>query len=287
MVEDRDTPRPTTIPMPQTVRIAVVGDITAPEFSTIREILGDACYTLALGDRLAASELDPTLIVCLQSWSDQYPSHEITALRRACPLARWIVVYGPWCDSDGRSRRVFEDAARIPVGEFPHRWELELNVTRGRTSSRRALPATAARDEIFLHSTQHTRTDSPVTTSLPVLAIVSPDRELRDMVSAIWQQSGGPITTIPTEASVILCDLDPWEGHLCAELRVHTVPILGWAGWPETIPPAEWRAAGIQEVLHKLASPATLQARIRTWGQRALAPATDDSTRLTLHTGDN
>lgn len=98
-------------------------------------------------EQLSSSDWQPDLVAVCQHWPDEFPPSDVDRLFRALPLARFVVYYGPWCASDGRTRSVWPLAVRIPVGEAENRLRRELEVLRGH---RPPLPLTASRDEIFL-----------------------------------------------------------------------------------------------------------------------------------------
>lgn len=88
----------------------------------------------------------PNLAIVLQHWPDEYPFSEVRGLLAAFPLARLMVVQGPWCLSEGRTRQHWPPATRVSCEEALPRLERELEVLAG---TRPPLPWTAGRDEIF------------------------------------------------------------------------------------------------------------------------------------------
>jgi len=100
-------------------------------------------------DRLSAAgrdDLSADLIVICQSWSDEFTASEVAGLLAAAPLARVLCVYGRWCDSDGRTRRHWPLAVRVPVADFARRLKHEITVLMTGTAP---LPWTATRTELF------------------------------------------------------------------------------------------------------------------------------------------
>ena len=98
-------------------------------------------------EQLSSSDWQPDLVLVCQHWPDEFPPSDVDRLFRAFPLARFVVCYGPWCASDGRTRSIWPLAVRVPVEEAENRLKRELQVLRG---ERPPLPLTASRDEIFL-----------------------------------------------------------------------------------------------------------------------------------------
>src|SRR6266478_2313160 len=94
--------------------------------------------------RLAGGEgWHPDLIVVLQSWSDQFSESDVHDLIAHCPLARIVCCFGPWCDSDGRTRSIWPLAVRVPVAAASTRLERELALLQHHQSASRPLPLTA------------------------------------------------------------------------------------------------------------------------------------------------
>jgi hypothetical protein len=94
----------------------------------------------------------PDLVVVCQHWPDEFTERDVRRLMVLYPLARVTCCYGPWCQSDGRSRDIWPLATRVPVCSAAGRIRRELDVLAGLC---RPLPLTASRDEVFLF-------DSPV-----------------------------------------------------------------------------------------------------------------------------
>jgi hypothetical protein len=129
----------------------MIGDTRSPELrhvdALLRTLFPDS--KLPRIERLAAAraaDLSADLIVACQSWSDEYTARDVATLLSAAPLARFLCVYGRWCDSDGRTRNVWPLAVRVPAAEFETRLRRELEVLQGTLPP---LPLTASRTEIF------------------------------------------------------------------------------------------------------------------------------------------
>jgi len=135
----------------------VLGDLFSPEMARVARrvepLARDGCDVRVfqnVPEVLAKSSADgwhPDLVIACQHWPDEYTANEVRQLLRGFPLARLICCYGPWCASDGRTRDVWPLSIRVSAACAPRRIDLELDVIAG---TRRPLPLTASRDEIFL-----------------------------------------------------------------------------------------------------------------------------------------
>jgi hypothetical protein len=137
--------------------VLVLGDLFSPDMQSVERRIEDlararcdvrvvADVTKALGDS-PAEDHHPDLVIICQHWPDQYTAGDVRRMLGAFPLARLICCYGPWCESDGRTRDVWPLAVRVPATFAGRRIDLELEVLSG---TREPLPLTASRDEIFL-----------------------------------------------------------------------------------------------------------------------------------------
>ena len=82
---------------------------------------------MQIGD-LSESGWHPDLVVAFESWPDQYSSAGVIRLLSLAPLARFVCVSGPWCESAGRTHAVWPLAVRVPVAGVK---ELTLEVEFG------------------------------------------------------------------------------------------------------------------------------------------------------------
>src|SRR5258708_1025798 len=78
----------------------------------LKDRVGQDCRWVSAKDvrslsREFANDEFPELIVVFQSWSDQYSASEVDELLAFAPLARVVVCYGAWCESDGRNRQIW------------------------------------------------------------------------------------------------------------------------------------------------------------------------------------
>ena len=136
-------------------RILLIGDAGSPPTRPALEALGrlapaeirSSASIIEAAERFSSGDWQPDLVVVCQHWPDEFPPSEVDRLFRAFPLARFVVCYGPWCASDGRTRSIWPLAVRVPADEAESRLKRELEVLRG---ERPPLPLTASRDEIFV-----------------------------------------------------------------------------------------------------------------------------------------
>ena len=174
----------------------------------VREYFTD--LTLALEAALRTNTI-PDLIVIVQSQPDEFSSTEIASLFAFAPLARVVVAYGAWCESDGRTRHAWPLAVRVSLPNAPARIEREwrlLNATPGIES----LPFSSSREEVF--AADHLAFEQAA--SPKTVLVISPDpayrRYLNELIAAAGHtvDAGHPPEAIST-TTAILFDADPWD----------------------------------------------------------------------------
>jgi hypothetical protein len=141
--------------MPAT--LLVIGDFFSPAMEPVRICIealvdGGCDARFAAGvpgtlERPADDAWFPDLVVVCQHWPDEFTERDVRRLVGLYPLARVTCCYGPWCESDARSRDIWPLSVRAPVRYAADRIRRELEVIAG---FGRPLPLTASRDEIFL-----------------------------------------------------------------------------------------------------------------------------------------
>lgn len=265
----------------------LLGSVSDPEFEGVVALLRG----VVLHQRLQEAETwhaarnlyppgrqPPELVVICQSWSDQFPAEEIHGLIAWLPFARIICCYGPWCDSDGRTRELWPLAVRISAAEavsvvgtalreLPSAGGLAAAVP---GSGRRApggdverLPLTASRAEIYA-----ARYGRPGAVSLQsqTLVVNSPDRPWREMIEKLILSHQGlvlkaepdSIPPLSRQPHWLIWDADPagparrqpldqWR-QACPGLRV-----LACVGFPRHDLTQSLRQQGIDVVWPKLA----------------------------------
>jgi hypothetical protein len=207
---------------------------------------------------LVAEGWHPELIVVCQSWSDQFSEGEVHELIALCPLARIVCCFGPWCDSDGRTRSIWPLAVRVPVAAAAGRLARELALLENRDAQRRSpVPLTASRSEIF-----ESEFGLSVARGRQSLAVVvfSPDRSWREMIESALRKAGFRIHDRDGAAhsDVIIFDADPWDAARAARLHAiraahREAPIVAAVGFPRGTMEAELLEAGADSVWFKLA----------------------------------
>jgi len=275
----------------------LLGSVSDPEFEGVVSLLRGAVLHQRLQEAetlRAARELyppgrqPPELVVICQTWSDQFPAEEIQGLIAWLPFARIICCYGPWCDSDGRTRDLWPLAVRISAAEAvtvvaaalcelpgaggltaaSGRWGLAPSA-----GGSGRLPLTASRAEIYA-----ARYSRPVAGTLQSVAVVvnSPDRAWREMMEKFVSSRQGEVLsaepdnlqTLSRQPHWLIWDADPagparrleldqWR-KACPRLRV-----LACVGFPRQDLAQSLRQQGIDGVWSKLAPLAELVELLR------------------------
>ncbi len=193
----------------------------------------------------------PDLIVVLQSWSDEYSSQEVNQLLAYAPLARLVVCYGAWCESDGRNRNIWPVSIRVPVWSaqfrIQHEWQSIQNPAIAPPH-----PLSASREEVFA-------VDRPLLQNwlgTKSIAIDSPDSAYQQFLQETLFATG--CTIVRDGATVLLFDADPWEESRIATLNARRADspnailiALVSSAMPNTV--AELQELGFDQIIHKLA----------------------------------
>lgn len=157
------------------------------------------------------SDLFPDLIIVLQSWSDEFSRKEIHQLLAFAPLARIVVCYGAWCESDGRNHSLWPQSVRVPLWAAPARIEQEWQLVQN-PGVVPAFPLSASREEVF--AADHTSIDRFANTFS--FLVDSPDPAYWQSVIEIMVQAGHEPDR--EQPDVILIDVDPWDESRAAAL---------------------------------------------------------------------
>jgi len=251
--------------MPSSPQLLLVGNLQQGESQQIADHLFEAfpaeCIRTAATieracRRIAEGEWLPDLIVVFQDWPEQFPRSAIERLIAAAPLARLVCCYGPWCDSDGRTRDFWPLAVRVPISVAQRRIERELALLRGESTC--LLPMTAGRDEIFGFDNDAAL---PRTGKSREIVVRSPDRAFRNCLEEALRLAGHRV--LPDEADhppahIVLWDIDPWDETSAAALAEYQqsqpeAAILALAGFPREHLTGELRSMGVRAVIPKLA----------------------------------
>ncbi len=162
--------------------VLLLGDGKAGEFRGIVEALGGlrptadvrpAADMAGLRQLVEGGAWHPDLIVVLQAWPDEFSGADVHELIVLCPLARIVGCFGPWCDSDGRTRSIWPLAVRVPAAAAADRLSRELALLEDRGAAPPALPLTASRTEVFESDFGQWRRGEPPQPARSV-AVISP-----------------------------------------------------------------------------------------------------------------
>jgi hypothetical protein len=246
--------------------VLLLGDLEAGDFQSILEVVhswnpaADVRATADLTELRQFTGADrwfPDLIVVLQSWPDQFSEADVHELFALCPLARVTCCFGPWCDSDGRTRSIWPLAVRVPAVAATHRLEQGLALLESRDSSRRALPLTASRAEIFESDFGHWEPDEPTERTV---AVISPDRRWKEMIGTALRKfclrNYAPHSGEQPE--IVIFDADPWDAERAISLGAirtshRTSQIIAAVGFPRLDVATALRDSGADRVWFKLA----------------------------------
>jgi hypothetical protein len=244
------------------MRVLLIGPSDEPLFAEIVASVHAAEGVSQIDAAASLVELDralkPDLILVLQRWPDEYPRQQILTLIDAYPLARLLVCYGPWCDSDGRTRDLWPHVVRVPLATAASRLSHELERLRKGASH---LPLTADRTEAYLPLAAPQ--NSPLTKPLSI-AVFSLDRALTDHLRDVLRTAGhSPVTADSDSPDVLLWDADPWTPSARMQLErlraTHPeVPCVALYGFLRRELTHELHSAGVVAVVPKLADNLTL-----------------------------
>lgn len=192
----------------------------------------------------------PDLIIVLQSWSDQYSRQDVSELMTFAPLARIVVCYGAWCESDGRNHAIWPQSVRVPLWAAKSRIEREWALI-GHAGDVSAIPLSASREEVFA-------ADHPaITIELERFDFMvdSPDSTYAQSVAEIMIAAGH--RNAKTLPNVVLFDVDPWGAMRIAALQIvreqfPTAVVVGLSSWASPSLEAELSELGIRRLLQKL-----------------------------------
>jgi DNA-binding NarL/FixJ family response regulator len=131
--------------------ILLIGDVAGPAFAPIQQQLVSAnarhAATLSAAlDLIDAESWSPDFVVIWQGFPDEYSRSQAEQLIGQLPLARWVVVFGPWCESIGRTEQLWPVAWSVPLRHADTRIQSELRQLQHGAAP---FPATMSRDETF------------------------------------------------------------------------------------------------------------------------------------------
>lgn len=192
------------------VSVLVIGAADRAEMSAVPawlQTVGDRADVRREDHLPHALDIAPDLVVVAQSWPDEFSSSEVSAAFGRWPLAQWVVCFGAWCESDGRTRTIWPIGLRVPSRAAASRLNHVWDIVTGRRIE--PLPITASRDEAFEFDL------SPAFDHrLPTSAFVSsPDPAIRNWLEA-FAKSNGTTDTVAfadelPDRGFVLWDVDP------------------------------------------------------------------------------
>ena len=242
--------------------VLLLGDLSPADLSPVEQAVRSLVPAEHLRTAVSAQEVEkiisdgwmPDVVVIGQNWSDEFPASDIQQLLSHFPLARWYCCFGPWCDSDGRSRDLWPLAIRIRAADAPARLRRDLT----NSGQRSPLPWTASRSEIFEEFVQG---GLPSGLRSLRVAVSSPDRAWRDLWLCALRRAGCQILSTDeiVRAQVVLWDADPWGESRAAELsslhgKLPQVKVLAAVGWYSDDLASDLRRHGATAVVCKLSS---------------------------------
>ncbi len=199
----------------------------------------------------------PDLIVVLQSWPDQFSETDVHDILALCPLARFVCCFGPWCDSDGRTRSIWPLAVRVPATASANRVVRELALLENGGALRRPLPLTASRAEIFEYDFGQWEPENP---PAQTVTVISPDRRWKEMIESGIRKSG--LRNLDPRSGelpeIVIFDADPWDAERAISLRAiraanREARLIAAVGFPRPDLESVLRESGADQVWFKLA----------------------------------
>jgi hypothetical protein len=153
----------------------------------------------------------PDLVIVYQGVPDEFPQSQIDELIGLLPLARFIVAFGPWCESIGRTEQRWPIAWCVPIRHLRARLQRELASLEAGTMKS---PPTASRDEAFSESA--TRVNS-AETDLSA-AVFGDDPHFVGTVSDQLTAAGMTIVSVPASPTFVFVSATRMSDRTDAEL---------------------------------------------------------------------
>ncbi len=186
------------------IRTAFIGDVLSEKVEGGFRLDIHRYRELDLFLKVSFPGQEPELILLFQGFSDQFSPSEIDQLFEKYPLSRILVAYGPYCESDGRTRHLWPQTVRVPLWRLPQRIEREIEVLTGNSP---ALPLTATREET-IHFEYKPLTDySQGASHSSEVIIFSPDAIWAEMVFTA-------LASVNQSPCFIMHTLGEMRGHL-------------------------------------------------------------------------
>ncbi len=129
----------------------------------------------------------PGLVVVFQGVPDQFAAADVEAFVGQIPLTRCVVVFGPWCESIGRTEHVWPIGWCVPLQHATVRLQQELAAWQ---NDEPPLPPTASRDEAFVSSAVRALLNSNDALQGRSVRVESLDGPFGDFLTDVVQQLG-------------------------------------------------------------------------------------------------
>lgn len=210
------------------IRTAFIGEVPSGKITAGFRLDIHRYGELDLFLKESFSGQEPELIVLFQGFSDQYSPSEIDQLFEKHPLSRVLVAYGPYCESDGRTRHLWPQTVRVPLWRLPQRIKREIEVLTGNSP---ALPLTATREETVHFEYEPITHDSQAVAHSSEVIIFSPDAIWAEMVSSAMASINQPQCSVIQSLGEIGCRLRG-DSNFCGQIIFDIDPfnstIKGW-----------------------------------------------------------
>lgn len=245
-------------------RIFVIGDADRAEMSEVRtwfQAVSEHADIVRFNQLPHAADTVPDLIIVAQSWPDEFSAADVNAVLGRWPLTQWVICFGAWCESDGRTRSVWPIGLRVPARTASSRLSHVWDIVTGRRSE--PLPITASRDEAFEFDLV-SFSASPAAINEPSLCnsvfVDSPDPAIQSWLEQLARSKGAShIAATAAElphGGRVLWDVDPDFDESVRNLKqfcqqhpdARVVAVVGLAH-PEVI--EQLRTAGAEQVVTK------------------------------------
>jgi len=190
------------------------------------------------------------LVLVLQQWPDEYSRADVLTLIDAAPLSRLVVCYGPWCDSDGRTRAVRPVSSRVTAAAAPARLTRELSDWEQVCPP---FPLTATRTDSYPGAQPCC---SPPRGESLTIGIFAADRALAGYLHDVLTAWGHIVVdAVVRSADLVVWDADPWDRTAAEELAAlqaaAEIPLVALCGFPRPHEVHELRTAGASAVILK------------------------------------
>jgi len=139
----------------------------------------------------------PDIVVVYQGVPDEFAPSSIDQLIGLLPLSRFVVVFGPWCESIGRSGQHWPHAWCVPIRHAMVRIETEFSA---QANGSPVISPLASRDEIFARTADQTGLDLGHSCSVSAIVIDrNSDRLFTDVL--VDQLKSFGVSLLPEENS--------------------------------------------------------------------------------------